>query len=38
MTSKKAIVWFDEVGKGDVGLVDGKVTNLSVPYRFIVRA
>lgn len=44
MISKKAIVWFDEVNKGDVGLVGGKGANLGemtnanlpVPYGFIV--
>ena len=44
MTPKKAIVWFDEVNKGDVGLVGGKGANLGemtnanlpVPYGFIV--
>lgn len=41
---KKAIVWFDEVGKGDVGLVGGKGANLGemtqshfpIPYGFVV--
>src|SRR3989338_4539516 len=44
MNKKKAIVWFDEVGKGDIGLVGGKGANLGemtnarlpVPYGFIV--
>ena len=41
---KKFIVWFDEVGKEDVGLVGGKGANLGemtnanipVPYGFVV--
>src|SRR3989344_5316662 len=41
---KKSIVWFDEVGKDDVGLVGGKGANLGemtrahlpIPYGFIV--
>ncbi|OGK11981.1 hypothetical protein A2954_06635 [Candidatus Roizmanbacteria bacterium RIFCSPLOWO2_01_FULL_37_12] len=44
MIANKAIVWFDEVNKGDVGLVGGKGANLGemtnanlpVPYGFIV--
>ncbi|OGK14648.1 hypothetical protein A3C98_03870 [Candidatus Roizmanbacteria bacterium RIFCSPHIGHO2_02_FULL_37_15] len=44
MNKKKAIVWFDEVGKGDIGLVGGKGANLGemtnaklpIPYGFIV--
>ncbi len=44
MHSKKSIVWFNEVGKDDVGLVGGKGANLGemanaslpVPYGFIV--
>ncbi len=46
MVFKKQIVWFEEVGKGDVGLVGGKGANLGemtnaripVPYGFIVTA
>ena len=41
---KKNIVWFEEVGKGDVGLVGGKGANLGemtraslpIPYGFVV--
>ncbi len=41
---KKHIVWFEEVGKGDVGLVGGKGANLGemtrahlpIPYGFVV--
>ncbi len=44
MTQKKDIVWFEEVGKEDVGLVGGKGANLGemtnsnfpIPYGFIV--
>lgn len=44
MTKRKSIVWFEEVGKGDVGLVGGKGANLGemtnsdlpIPYGFIV--
>ncbi len=44
MVHKKSIVWFEEVNKGDVGLVGGKGANLGemtnaklpVPYGFIV--
>lgn len=44
MVSKKNVVWFEEVAKGDVGLVGGKGANLGemtnaklpVPYGFIV--
>lgn len=44
--SKKNIVWFEEVGKEDVGLVGGKGANLGemtnshlpIPYGFIVTA
>ncbi len=44
MVHKKTIVWFEEVNKGDVGLVGGKGANLGemtnaklpVPYGFIV--
>ncbi|MFC1949877.1 PEP/pyruvate-binding domain-containing protein, partial [Chloroflexota bacterium] len=43
---KKTLVWFNEVGKGDVGLVGGKGANLGemtnagipVPPGFIVTA
>ena len=46
MPLKKAIVWFEEVGKGDVGLVGGKGANLGemvnaslpIPYGFIITA
>ncbi|MBI5127796.1 phosphoenolpyruvate synthase [Candidatus Roizmanbacteria bacterium] len=46
MANKKSIVWFEEVGKGDVGIVGGKGANLGemtnarlpVPYGFIVTA
>ena len=42
--TKKSIVWFEEVGKEDVGLVGGKGANLGemstanmpIPYGFIV--
>ncbi len=44
MAQKKLIVWFEEVGKDDVGLVGGKGANLGemtnanlpVPYGFII--
>jgi pyruvate,water dikinase len=44
MISKKTIVWFEEVGKEDVGLVGGKGANLGemtnaklpIPYGFVV--
>ena len=44
MSTKKSIVWFEEVGKEDVGLVGGKGANLGemtnadfpIPYGFIV--
>ncbi len=44
MTKRKSIVWFEEVGKDDVGLVGGKGANLGemtnadlpIPYGFIV--
>ena len=44
MVNKKSIVWFEEVGKEDVGLVGGKGANLGemtnaklpVPYGFVV--
>lgn len=44
MINKKEIVWFEEVDKGDVGLVGGKGANLGemtqahfpIPYGFIV--
>lgn len=44
--TKKTIVWFEEVGKGDVGLVGGKGANLGemtnaglpIPYGFIITA
>ncbi len=44
MLSKKNIVWFEEVGKEDVGLVGGKGANLGemtnarlpIPYGFVV--
>lgn len=44
MVHKKSVVWFEEVNKGDVGLVGGKGANLGemtnaklpVPYGFIV--
>lgn len=43
---KKNIVWFEEVGKGDVGIVGGKganlgemtTANLPIPYGFVVTA
>ena len=43
MANKPFIVWFEEVGKGDVGLVGGKGANLGemtnahlpIPYGFI---
>ncbi len=46
MANKKTIVWFEEVGKDDVGIVGGKGANLGemtnarlpVPYGFIVTA
>jgi pyruvate,water dikinase len=46
MLKNKPIVWFEEVGKGDVGLVGGKGANLGemvnasipVPYGFIITA
>ena len=46
MSIKKPIVWFEEVGKGDVGLVGGKGANLGemvnaslpIPYGFIITA
>lgn len=46
MTNKKLIVWFEEVGKNDVGLVGGKGANLGemvnaslpIPYGFIITA
>jgi pyruvate,water dikinase len=46
MPSKKPIVWFEEVGKNDVGLVGGKGANLGemvnaslpIPYGFIITA
>lgn len=46
MTNKKSIVWFEEVGKNDVGLVGGKGANLGemvnsslpIPYGFIITA
>ncbi len=46
MPLKKSIVWFEEVGKGDVGLVGGKGANLGemvnaalpIPYGFIITA
>lgn len=44
MSEKKQIVWFEEVGKDDVGLVGGKGANLGemiqahfpIPYGFII--
>lgn len=44
MKDKKLIVWFEEVGKGDVGLVGGKGANLGemtnarlpIPYGFAI--
>lgn len=46
MPLKKSIVWFEEVGKNDVGLVGGKGANLGemvnaslpIPYGFIITA
>src|SRR3989339_469274 len=46
MSKKKPIVWFEEVGKNDVGLVGGKGANLGemvnaslpVPYGFVITA
>lgn len=46
MLKKKPIVWFEEVGKDDVGLVGGKGANLGemvnaslpIPYGFIITA
>lgn len=46
MSKNKSIVWFEEVGKNDVGLVGGKGANLGemvnaslpVPYGFIITA
>ena len=46
MSKKKNIVWFEEVGKNDVGLVGGKGANLGemvnaslpIPYGFIITA
>ncbi|MFA6016487.1 MAG: phosphoenolpyruvate synthase [Patescibacteria group bacterium] len=46
MPIKKPIVWFEEVGKNDVGLVGGKGANLGemvnaslpIPYGFIITA
>ena len=46
MPLKKPIVWFEEVGKNDVGLVGGKGANLGemvnaslpVPYGFVITA
>ena len=46
MTNKKSIVWFEEVGKNDVGSVGGKGANLGemvnaslpIPYGFIITA
>lgn len=46
MLKKKPIVWFEEVGKNDVGLVGGKGVNLGemvnaslpIPYGFIITA
>jgi pyruvate, water dikinase len=46
MVNKKSIVWFEEVGKEDVGIVGGKGANLGemvnaslpVPYGFIITA
>lgn len=46
MPMKKPIVWFEEVGKSDVGLVGGKGANLGemvnaslpIPYGFIITA
>jgi len=46
MANKKSIVWFEEVGKSDVGLVGGKGANLGemvnaslpIPYGFIITA
>jgi len=46
MITKKQIVWFEEVGKNDVGLVGGKGANLGemtnarlpIPYGFIITA
>ena len=46
MSKKKPIVWFEEVGKNDVGLVGGKGANLGemvnaslpIPYGFIITA
>ncbi len=46
MPQKKSIVWFEEVGKSDVGLVGGKGANLGemvsaslpIPYGFIITA
>jgi pyruvate,water dikinase len=46
MPQKKPIVWFEEVGKNDVGLVGGKGANLGemvnaslpIPYGFIITA
>lgn len=46
MPVKKAIVWFEEVGKNDVGIVGGKGANLGemvnaslpIPYGFIITA
>ena len=44
MANKKTIVWFEEVGKDDIGLVGGKGANLGemtnarlpIPYGFII--
>ncbi|PJA11239.1 hypothetical protein COX67_00825, partial [Candidatus Falkowbacteria bacterium CG_4_10_14_0_2_um_filter_36_22] len=46
MSIKKPIVWFEEVGKNDVGSVGGKGANLGemvnaslpIPYGFIITA
>ncbi len=46
MANKKSIVWFEEVGKNDVGSVGGKGANLGemvnaslpIPYGFIITA
>ena len=46
MPIKKSIVWFEEVGKNDVGIVGGKGANLGemvnvslpIPYGFIITA
>ena len=46
MVKNKSIVWFEEVGKGDVGIVGGKGANLGemvnaslpIPYGFIITA